>query len=105
MSTTQFENFIQKIRALTPGDLNGEASVFEKMRIAKTDKFEICYAPFEHLNPEARLVIVGITPGKTQMLNALREARRQLDAGATPIHPSSTVPSLGIRTSPMESIA
>ncbi len=101
MPTTQFEKFIPTIRALTPDDLNGEASFFEKMRIAKTDKFEICYAPFEHLNPEARLVIVGITPGKTQMLNALREARRQLNVGATPVQALIAAKRTGAFSGPM----
>jgi hypothetical protein len=101
MPNTQFENFIPKIRALTPDELIGGTSLYEKMRIAKTDKFEICYAPFEHLNPEARLVIVGITPGKTQMLNALREARRQLDAGATPIQALIAAKRTGAFSGPM----
>ncbi len=85
MPTTQFELQIPTIRALSIVDLSGARSLFEKMRIAKGDKIEVCYAPFEHLNPEARLVIVGITPGRTQMLNAIREARRQLDGGSSPI--------------------
>ena len=101
MPTTQFENFIPNIRALTPDELSGGTSLFEKLRIAKTDKFEICYAPFEHLNPEARLVIVGITPGKTQMLNALREARRQLEAGATPIQALIAAKRMGAFSGPM----
>ena len=42
----------------------------------------MCYAPFEFVNPGAKVVIVGITPGRTQMVNALKEARRQLDRGA-----------------------
>src|SRR5690606_4431370 len=35
--------------------------------------------PFEYVNREARVVIVGITPGQTQMLNAVKEAHRQLN--------------------------
>lgn len=101
MPTTEFENFIPIIRALTPEELSGGAALFEKMRIVKTDQVEICYAPFEHLNPEARLVIVGITPGKTQMLNALREARRQLDAGATPIQALIAAKRTGAFSGPM----
>ena len=44
---------------------------------------QVCYAPFEYINPNARIVIVGITPGHTQMLNALKEARQQLVKGAS----------------------
>jgi hypothetical protein len=42
----------------------------------------VAYAPFDHLNRNARVVIVGITPGRHQMREALREARRLLRAGA-----------------------
>jgi hypothetical protein len=45
-------------------------------------KVVVYYAPFEWLNPEARLAIVGVTPGFTQMENAIRVARHELLAGA-----------------------
>jgi hypothetical protein len=41
----------------------------------------VYYAPFEYLNPSARVVLVGITPGPTQMVNANNEARAALRAG------------------------
>ncbi len=39
------------------------------------------YAPFEYVNRDARLVLVGITPGRTQMNRALNAARDSLQAG------------------------
>lgn len=36
------------------------------------------YAPFEYLNTEARIILVGITPGGTQMNRALNAARLAL---------------------------
>jgi len=44
----------------------------------------IYYAPFEYVNPLARVVLVGITPGPTQMVNANNAARRALMAGHSP---------------------
>lgn len=44
---------------------------------------QIFYAPFEYINPSARLVLVGITPGPTQMFNANLAARKALLAGKT----------------------
>lgn len=32
---------------------------------------QVCYSPFDHVETSARLVIVGITPGMTQAVNAL----------------------------------
>jgi hypothetical protein len=45
------------------------------------DGIKIYYAPFEYVNPNARVVLVGITPGPTQMTNANNEARRALQSG------------------------
>jgi hypothetical protein len=45
---------------------------------------ETLYAPFEHIQAGAELVIVGITPGATQAENALAAARRALRRGVTP---------------------
>lgn len=41
----------------------------------------IYYAPFDYVNPEARLFIVGITPGEVQMNNMLAEAKRLTSLG------------------------
>ncbi|OAI20852.1 hypothetical protein A1359_20410 [Methylomonas lenta] len=54
----------------------------EKLIMDRDGKLSIYYAPFEYINPNAKVVIVGITPGRTQMTNALREAQNQLKAGA-----------------------
>lgn len=40
------------------------------------------YIPFEHVNSDARLVIVGITPGPTQLEEAYSTAQCQLQTGA-----------------------
>lgn len=82
MKITQFKKFAPIIRSLNIDDLAGDSLLNEKLRIAQDGLVEVCYAPFEYINPKARIMIVGITPGRTQMLNALRECRRQIDAGA-----------------------
>ena len=46
-------------------------------------RIDIAYAPFDHVTQTAKIVIVGITPGRQQMANALQECRRQLRAGTT----------------------
>ena len=82
MDSRLFTRFAPTIRSLTHDELAGSPAAFDKLAIAEKGPLRVCYAPFEYLNPEARVVIVGITPGKTQMLNALREARFHLDEGA-----------------------
>ncbi|MBA1205360.1 hypothetical protein G7009_27010 [Pseudomonas capeferrum] len=44
------------------------------------------YAPFDHVNAGARIVLCGITPGLQQASRALDEARQQLQAGASIEH-------------------
>lgn len=43
----------------------------ERLLIDREGNLSVYYAPFEYVNPAARVVIVGITPGRTQMRNAL----------------------------------
>ncbi len=84
MDTALFHTFSPIIRALSASDFGCSRTLSNKLRIASDGAIDVCYAPFEYVNPAARVVIVGITPGRTQMLNALKEARRQLDDGADP---------------------
>ena len=82
MQKNLFERFAPIIRSLSAAELAGSPSLNAKMALAHDGEIEVCYAPFEHINPHAKVVIVGITPGRTQMVNALKEARQQLDHGA-----------------------
>jgi len=50
--------------------------------LARAGRYSVHYIPFEHVNTRARLVVVGIAPGFVQWKNAMREAQRQLSAGA-----------------------
>jgi hypothetical protein len=56
----------------------------DELRIFKNDELEIYYAPFGWINESARIAIVGITPGFTQMEIAVRVARQALLEGAPP---------------------
>ena len=54
-----------------------ELLLFEKGRLT------VRYCPFDGVNPEAKLVIVGITPGLRQMFLSCQEAQRALTEGQT----------------------
>lgn len=41
----------------------------------------VTYAPFEHINTSAELVLVGLTPGRTQAANALEALQSALSEG------------------------
>jgi hypothetical protein len=82
MDQTLFSKFSTIIRNLPDAAFQGNANLDESLLIERDGDLAIYYAPFDHVNPNARIVIVGITPGQTQALNALKEARRQLRLGA-----------------------
>ncbi len=81
MTSKLFAQYAPLIRSLDASELDGGPSLTAKLRLAQEGSIEICYVPFEYINPAARVVIVGITPGRTQLVNAIKEARRQLDSG------------------------
>ena len=83
MEKTLFQRFAPIIRSLSSDELAGAPSLYEKLTLAEQGDLRVCYVPFEYINPKAQVVIVGITPGHTQLLNALKEARHRLDQGAS----------------------
>jgi hypothetical protein len=52
-------------------------------RVAQGGIYELFYTPFEVVNRTARLVLVGITPGSTQIELSYAEAQRLIGAGAS----------------------
>lgn len=55
-----------------------------KLLVESDDRFRIYYSPFDWFNPSARVIILGITPGWTQMELACRAARKAILLGKTP---------------------
>ena len=47
------------------------------------DRLAVFYIPFDYVQPEAKLALIGITPGWTQMELAFRTASQGLRAGRT----------------------
>ncbi len=85
MDTTRFQQYRNVIAQLPEDCLqdNPRTKVFDhRLRLAWDGNLSIYYAPFEYLNDRAKVVIVGLTPGYTQMVYALREAKQQLRTGA-----------------------
>lgn len=67
-----------------PSDIHDVEDVLvPALQIAQTDRLGTWYAPFEYVNPRARLILLGVTPGPTQMTNALLAAREALGQNLT----------------------
>lgn len=58
-----------------------QAPLDAELLIGRNGDISTYYAPFEHINDKAKIVICGITPGLQQAKLALTEARRRLLAG------------------------
>ena len=51
------------------------------LTLGSEGRYSLEYVPFDHVNSDARLVIIGITPGPTQRDDAYDETRRLLARG------------------------
>ena len=61
--------------------LGAEAARQDATIIASSPRHVVRYVPFEHVNADARLVVVGITPGPTQIAMAYEAVRSAATAG------------------------
>lgn len=84
-----FSNFSSFIRSASEAELRAEIETPRRLLLDEVAvgqrMFSVAYAPFDHVNLGARVVIVGLTPGRQQMTEALFAARRSLLQGRTDI--------------------
>ncbi len=74
--------YAPRIAALPPDTrLSREALLTPEFLLHEEGRLAIYYAPFDYLNPRARITLVGITPGFRQMEIALRATRDALLVG------------------------
>jgi len=66
-----------------PGTLTDETVACPELLVHRDGAVEVYYTPFDWVNTAARVVLVGICPGRHQMLIAVREAGRVLKEGGT----------------------
>ena len=78
-----FERFADHIKALPQRKQYRESDLQnDQFRLYTSGSLAIYYAPFDSINADAKVVLVGITPGWTQMEAAYQEARLALLEGA-----------------------
>lgn len=79
-----FPRYAQAIRALPSGTLTRQQMLAPAFLIEVEGALAMYYAPLEYVNEAAKVVLVGITPGFTQMAIAFQQARDLLHRGQTP---------------------
>ena len=79
------DNFLHDIAALPHRSVYTERDLLlEPFQLLEQGDLSVYYAPFDHINRDAHLILVGITPGFYQMEIAYREFRQALLEGETP---------------------
>lgn len=73
--------FASTIAATSPHEIASDPTLCGRLILDTDASLTVTYAPFDYVNLRARVVLVGITPGRQQALAALIEAHRQLKAG------------------------
>lgn len=71
-----YKNLMYSLKDLEDDSLKSEPFLLDK---DENKQIEIYYAPFEHINEKAKVVIVGITPGLFQMKQAFSTVHRVKD--------------------------
>ncbi|MHB9469164.1 uracil-DNA glycosylase family protein [Mesorhizobium sp. W050] len=81
------KDYIRLVREISLAELAGEIenprTLLMGSHVYKSKRLDIAYAPFGYVNAGADIVIVGITPGRQQMREALLEAKRAMASGAS----------------------
>lgn len=67
----EMKNLIQAIHVTKNSNLDDFAS----LKIGHDKNIDVYYCPFDYINTDAKIVLVGITPGKQQFINALLSAK------------------------------
>jgi hypothetical protein len=99
MAINQFEihkKFIQNAPSFST-----KTPLPDSLLLKKDGKISIYYAPFEYVNENAKIVIVGITPGLQQAANALNAAKIGIDKGSSSADILKTVKSFASFSGPM----
>ncbi|MGJ9419516.1 hypothetical protein ACHAC9_17405 [Massilia sp. CMS3.1] len=81
MTPLLFPAYADAIRELDVAAIASPAALPEHFLLAREGRISMHYIPFEHVNTEARIVVVGIAPGFVQWKNAMSEAQRRMTAG------------------------
>lgn len=60
---------------LLPNAIDRETVLVEDFLLYREGRLTIYYAPFDHINETARVILLGVTPGWTQMKLAFETVR------------------------------
>ena len=74
---------MSQVQRLPAGTLTQSEVLTDALLIAHEQRLRVYYAPFDYINPSARIVLVGLTPGWRQAQIACEVFRDRLASGAS----------------------
>lgn len=80
-----FSTYAPIINDLTASEIRSDDIVRQRLQMAVSGDFQVCYTPFDHINQRAKVVLVGLTPGMTQLRNGVLTLKQQLQLKAEPL--------------------
>src|SRR5689334_17234620 len=80
-SAARFADFADLIAATDVATIATPAQIPDAFLLARAGRITAHYIPFDYVNPAARVVVVGISPGFVQWKNAMRAAQHGLREG------------------------
>lgn len=80
-SLADYENVVKRLPA---GELTDKSGPYQTVPALAAGPLEVFWAPFDHVNRRAKVVLVGITPGGTQMSNSIEHVGRIAQYTLTP---------------------
>jgi hypothetical protein len=78
MTLNQFKHAIQ---TMDLARIRRASDIPHSLKLSEDGDLSSYYIPFEYVNPHAKVVLVGITPGLVQWRNAMTQARHTLGQG------------------------
>jgi len=98
-----FRRFKGVISTASEAELRSDPTLAGRLLIARDGQLTVSYAPFDHVTTNARVVIVGITPGAQQATNALLSARAGVLAGRSDVETLAAAKVFASFSGPMRS--
>lgn len=86
MSTAHFTRFRQAMTRAADTSSAADRPLPADLLLGRDGALSVYYAPFDDVNLQAKVVLLGITPGQTQAANALAVARDALVQGHSDAH-------------------
>ncbi|MFX3631608.1 MAG: uracil-DNA glycosylase family protein [Candidatus Pristimantibacillus sp.] len=75
---SQLQQYEEFILSLPAGKLSKDQLLVPELLINQSGNMSVYYIPYDYVNTDARIMIIGITPGFTQMQLAFLQAREGL---------------------------